>query len=187
MLRNCRALKTSESEDVVVSPFRNKFKILSRTLVGMSGILMDSREDGESFKILLSKGEKFDIAATTDGSTIVELPSLPIILVPVPIRTLLKDLQWTCEMTGLGTALLANLVLFFCEKSFCSKCFRHILGPFAPTIFGRSIFKEVIHLWSLSSSFGNENCHTFALHTKHFHFMSENIFQDSGRWPQSQF
>ena len=54
MLRNCRALKTSESEDVVVSPFRNKFKILSRTLVGMSGILMDSREDGESFKMFLS-------------------------------------------------------------------------------------------------------------------------------------
>ena len=102
--------------------------------------------DGESFKILLSKGEKFDIAATTDGSTIVELPSLPIILVPVPIRTLLKDLQWTCEMTGLGTALLVNLVLFFCVKSFCSKCFRHILGPFALTIFGRSIFNEVIHL-----------------------------------------
>ena len=130
-----------------------------------------------SFKILLSKGEKFDITATTDGLTIVQLPSLP----------LLKDLQWTCEMTGLGTALLVNLVLFFCVKSFCSKCFRHILGPFAPTSFGRSIFKEVIHLWSLSSSFGNENCPTFALHTKHFHFMSENIFQDSGRWPQSQF
>ena len=83
-----------------------------------SGIWMDSREDGESFKMLLSKGEKFDIAASTDRSTIVELPSLPIILVSVPIRTLLKDLQWTCEMTCLGTALLANLVLFFCVKSF---------------------------------------------------------------------
>ena len=89
-----------------------------------------------SFKILLSKGEKFDITATTDGLTIMQLPSLP----------LLKDLQWTCEMTGLGTALLANLVLLFYKKSFCSKCFRHILGPFAPTIFGRSIFNEVIHL-----------------------------------------
>ena len=54
---------------------------------------MDSREGGGSFKILLSKGEKFDITATTDGLTIVQLPSLPIILVPVPIRTLLKDLQ----------------------------------------------------------------------------------------------
>ena len=54
---------------------------------------MDSREGGGSFKILLSKGEKFDIAATTDGLTIVQLPSLPIILVPVPIRTFLKDLQ----------------------------------------------------------------------------------------------
>ena len=146
MLRNCRALKTSESEDVVVSPFRNKFKILSRTLVGMSGILMDSREDGESSKMLLNKGEKFDIAASTDRSTIVELPSLPMILVSFPIRTLLKDLQWTCVMTGLGTALLANLVLLFYKKSFCSKCFRHILGPFAPTIFGQSIFNEVIHL-----------------------------------------
>ena len=78
---------------------------------------MDSREDGESFKMLLSKGEKFDIAASTDRSTIVELPSLPIILVSVPILTLLKDLQ-SCEMTGLGTAQLANLVLFFCVKSF---------------------------------------------------------------------
>ena len=67
MLRNSRALKTSESEDVMVSPFRNKFKTLSRTVVGTSGICMDSREDGESFKILLSKGEKFDLTATTDG------------------------------------------------------------------------------------------------------------------------
>ena len=54
---------------------------------------MDSREGGGSFKILLSKGEKFDITATTDELTIVQLPSLPIILVPVPNRTLLKDLQ----------------------------------------------------------------------------------------------
>ena len=146
MLRNSRVLKTSESEVVMVSPFRNKFKTLSRTVVGTSGIWMDSREDGESSKMLLNKGEKFDIAASTDRSTIVELPSLPMILVSFPIRTLLKDLQWTCVMTGLGTALLANLVLLFYKKSFCSKCFRHILGPFAPTIFGRSIFNEVIHL-----------------------------------------
>ena len=54
----------------------------------------------------------------------------------------------------------------------------HNLGPFAPTILGRTILSDVIHFLSLSSSFGKENFPTLVLHfitsenEYNFHFIN---------------
>ena len=60
-LSNSNAFKTSECEDVIVSPSWSNWKTLAGISVDTSGQQIASRDD-ESFKILLRKGDKFDIA-----------------------------------------------------------------------------------------------------------------------------
>ena len=61
-LSNSNAFKTSECEDVIVSPSWSNWKTLSNISVDTSGKVKDSREDDESLTILLSKGENLDMA-----------------------------------------------------------------------------------------------------------------------------
>ena len=66
-LSNSNAFKTSEFEDVIVSPSWSNWKTLSNIFVDTSGKVKDSREDDESLTILLSKGENFDMATINVG------------------------------------------------------------------------------------------------------------------------
>ena len=61
-LSKSNAFKTSECEDVIVSPSWSNWKTLSNISVDTSGKVKDSREDDESLTILLSKGENLDMA-----------------------------------------------------------------------------------------------------------------------------
>ena len=167
-LSNSKAIKTSECEDVIVSPSWSNWKTFSNISMDTSGKLMDSRDDYESFTILLSKGENLDMATINVVWTIETSPILPMILVPI-CWTSLKDFESNWGMTGtagLGTASDDNNVLFLCCVNWVGeKWSMHNLGPLAPTIIGRSIPSEVIHCCSFSSSFGKENFPWVVLHT----------------------